>query len=211
MTPAKFDDLRRLHAQAIRESVALVRRITDADLPRPTPCTDWTLGDLLAHMTAQHRGFAAAALGRGEDLTQWAVTSLDADFVAQYDAAAEQVVAAFAQLTEPDRGLILAEFARDQSFPAALALGFHLLDYVVHGWDVARALGLGFAPDAELLAAALPVALAVPDGASRLAADSPFRPGLAADASTDTLERILFALGRSPSWPGGATEGAPSC
>jgi hypothetical protein len=33
-----------------------------ADLARPTPCTGWTLGDLIGHMTAQHYGWTAAAL-----------------------------------------------------------------------------------------------------------------------------------------------------
>ncbi|MET7719101.1 maleylpyruvate isomerase N-terminal domain-containing protein, partial [Streptomyces sp. NPDC005407] len=59
--PVDFDRLRRLHAQAVRDSVTLVRRVAPADLPLPTPCEAWTLADLLAHMTAQHHGFAAVA------------------------------------------------------------------------------------------------------------------------------------------------------
>lgn len=32
-------------------------------MSRPTPCAGWSLRDLLARMTVQHRGFAAAAAG----------------------------------------------------------------------------------------------------------------------------------------------------
>ncbi|MFI1732645.1 TIGR03086 family metal-binding protein [Streptomyces acidicola] len=193
-----FDRLRHLDAQAVRNSAALVRQVTPGDLLRPTPCSEWTLTGLLAHMTAQHRGFTAAALGHGRDLTHWRVRPLAVDAAAEYDEAAEQVIAAFATVTAPDRPFVLPELPAVQRFPADRAIGFHLLDYVVHSWDVARSLGLTYEPGPELLAAALPVARAVPDGVHRLAPDSPFRPALPPDDEAGTLERILLALGRSP-------------
>src|ERR1700732_4239867 len=60
-----------LDARAVRASVQIVSRASAADLARPTPCSDWTLAELLAHMTAQHNGFAAAAAGDGADLVHW--------------------------------------------------------------------------------------------------------------------------------------------
>ncbi|GAA0700215.1 TIGR03086 family metal-binding protein [Kitasatospora atroaurantiaca] len=195
-----FDRTRRLHAQAVRDSVTLVGQVTPEDLPLPTPCAAWALSDLLAHMTAQHRGFAAAALGHGQDLTHWEVRPLGGDAVEQYGEAAEQVIAAFATVAAPDRALTLPEFTAARTFPAARAIGFHLIDYVVHSWDVARSLGLAYDPGPELLQAALPIARAVPDGDSRVAPGSPFRPALAADPDAGPLELILTALGRSPDW-----------
>ncbi len=53
-----------LDARAVRASVRVVLQASAADLARPTPCADWTLAELLAHMTAQHNGFAAAAAGK---------------------------------------------------------------------------------------------------------------------------------------------------
>ena len=86
------------------------------------------------------------------------------------------------------------------SFPARTAIGFHFVDYVVHGWDVAAAIGVParFAP--ELLHSVLPYAREVPDGGSRRTPGAAFRPGLA-PTSTDPLAQILALLGRSPSWP----------
>ncbi|MEU8914290.1 TIGR03086 family metal-binding protein [Streptomyces nigrescens] len=195
-----FAHLRRLHAQAVRDSVALIHRVAPDDLSRPTPCSAWTLAELLAHMTAQHHGFAAAALGKGQDLAHWSVRPLGTDPVGVYTAAAEHVIAAFATVEGPDRAFALPEFSTTRTFRAARAIGFHLIDYVVHSWDVARTLGLAHTPDAELLRAALPIARAVPDDDSRLAAGSAFRPGLATDEDADTLEQLLAALGRSPHW-----------
>ncbi|MGW2414948.1 TIGR03086 family metal-binding protein [Streptomyces tubercidicus] len=197
-----FARLRRLHAQAVRDSVTLIRRVTPGDLSRPTPCSAWALADLLAHMTAQHHGFGAAARGAGREPAHWSVRPLGADPVGQYTAAAEHVIAAFAAVEGPDRPFALPEFSATRTFPAARAIGFHLIDYVVHSWDVARTLGLAYTPSAELLRAALPVARAVPDDDSRLAPGSAFRPGLTADEEAGTLEQILTALGRSPHWRG---------
>ncbi|AIA07789.1 TIGR03086 family metal-binding protein [Streptomyces noursei] len=201
--PAALDRLRRLDARAVRDSVALVNRLAPGDLARPTPCAGWDLAALLAHLTAQHHGFAAAALGRGGDLTHWAVRPLgdDAGVAAmRYRLAAEDVLAAFATVSDPDRPFALPEFTTDRTFPAVQAVGFHLIDYVVHGWDLARSLDLRYDPDPELLAAALPIAQAVPDGAARLAPGSSFRPGLPAEADAGALDRILAMLGRSPEW-----------
>ncbi|WP_329170555.1 TIGR03086 family metal-binding protein [Streptomyces decoyicus] len=197
---ADFARLRRLNARAVRDSVTLIRRMTPADLRRPTPCAAWTLADLLAHMTAQHHGFAAAALGHGQDLSHWSVGPLGPDPVAQYRDAAEHAIAAFATVESPDRAFALPEITRARTFSAARAIGFHLIDYVVHSWDVACTLDLAYAPGSELLRAALPIARAVPDGDSRLAPGSAFRPGLSVADDTGTLEQILAALGRSPDW-----------
>ncbi|WP_435604460.1 TIGR03086 family metal-binding protein [Streptomyces sp. bgisy130] len=196
-----FAGLRRVHAQAVRDSVALIRRVTPGDLSRPTPCSAWVLADLLAHMTTQHHGFAAAARGEGRKPDHWAVRPLGTDPVGEYTAAAENVIAAFASVEGPDQAFALPEFSATRTFRAARAIGFHLIDYVVHSWDVARTLDLAYTPAPELLRAALPIARAVPDDDSRLAPGSAFRPGLTADADADTLERILAALGRAPHWP----------
>ena len=90
-------DIRDLDARAVRASVDVVEGITALDLSRPTPCSEWTLGDLLAHMTVQHRGFAAASAGRGADPAVWKAGAPSPDPVADYAMAAELVIAAFAR------------------------------------------------------------------------------------------------------------------
>jgi uncharacterized protein (TIGR03086 family) len=194
-------DIVGLDARAVRASVQVVSQADAADLARPTPCTGWTLSDLLAHMTAQHNGFAAAAAGAGADLVRWQTGAPAADPVGEYAAAAERVLAAFAAA-----GVLAGEFALPQistelRFPAAEAIGFHFVDYVVHGWDVARALGLGYDLDPDVLAAALPIARSVPDGERRRRPGAAFAPRVAATGS-GVLDEIVALLGRRPGWPG---------
>jgi uncharacterized protein (TIGR03086 family) len=191
-----INDLLAHHRTAVRAGVAVVDEVRAEDLGRRTPCAGWTLADLLAHMTAQHRGFAAAARGGGADPAAWRVGPLGPDPAAGHAEAAEDVLAAFA---DPVPEFDLPEFRPVSRFPAAHAIGFHLIDCVVHGWDVARSLGLDYLLAPELAGPALRIALAVPDDDNRLAPGAAFGPALPTD-DHDPLYRILAALGRSPKW-----------
>ncbi|MGD0699106.1 MAG: TIGR03086 family metal-binding protein [Trebonia sp.] len=191
-------DIVSLDAQAVRASADLVAQITAQDLARPTPCADWTLHDLLKHMIAQHRGFAAAAGGDG-NLAQWRVRPLGAHPVAAYRAAAERVLAAFAGDGVLDREIPLPEFKQGLMFPARQAISFHFVDYVVHSWDVARTLDLPVSLDPALLAVALRVAEAVPGGDARLVPGAAFAPSVAWSGESP-LDKIVAILGRSPDW-----------
>jgi uncharacterized protein (TIGR03086 family) len=195
-------DIRELNRRAVQASVEVVSRVTAEDLGRPTPCSQWSLGELLAHMTVQHRGFAAAAAGRGADLGVWQAGPPAADPVGAYAAAADAVLAAFAAGGAADRPFALPEITTAITFPGRQAMAFHLVDYVVHGWDVARCLGIGFEPGPEVLAVALKVAQAVPDGPGRLEPGSAFRPAVATPGTAGALDQIVALLGRSPGWPG---------
>ena len=184
--------------------------MTAADLGRPTPCAEWTLGDLLAHMTVQHNGFAAAAAGRGADLDVWKTSAPATDPVTEYAMAAELVLAAFAEPGVLERGFSLPEIIPGMEFPAAQAISFHFIDNVVHGWDVARALGAPFALDADLVQAALPVAEAVPDGERRLRPGAAFRPRLNPPAGERRRRRRRRRHGPDPgaAWPFAGVVGA---
>jgi uncharacterized protein (TIGR03086 family) len=197
--PGMGGDIVELDARAVRASVQIVSRASAVDLARPTPCPDWTLAELLAHMTAQHNGFAAAAAGDGADLVHWQTGAPVADPVGEYAAAAERVTAAFAAAGVLAGEFVLPEISPTLRFPAAEAIGFHFVDYVVHGWDVARALGRGYDLDPDLLAAALPIARAVPDGERRRRPGAAFAPRVAA-SSGGLLDQIVALLGRQPDW-----------
>jgi uncharacterized protein (TIGR03086 family) len=192
------DDVVALDALAVRASVELVGRARPADMARPTPCTDWTLHGLISHMTAQHYGFAAAAAGDG-DLARWRPRRLGSDPAADYRASAETVLAAFSADGVLDRQFPLPEFAAGPFFPARQAVSFHFVDYVVHSWDVAKALGIEAHFTRDLLNAALRVAQAVPDGEARLAPGSAFSPAVAWQDGSP-LDQIAAVLGRSPGW-----------
>jgi uncharacterized protein (TIGR03086 family) len=193
-------DVRELDRRAVLDSAAFVGRLTPADMVRPTPCEAWTVRDLLLHMAAQHRGFADAAAGGGMDLETWQPRADVADPVADYLASADEVIDAFATPGVLDRRFGLAEFGANATFPAEQAIGFHLVDYVVHAWDVARTVGHEYRPDDDVAEAALAVALAVPNGPERTRPGASFRPGTDLGPGVPIIDRIVGYLGRSPDW-----------
>ncbi len=205
----RFRDLDR---RAVRLSVDVVDRVEAGDLGRPTPCSEWDLAALLAHMTVQHQGFALAAQGRRSQRADWAPVPLGDDPAGRYAAAADLVVTAFAAMPD-DAQLHLPELSVERAFPAEPALSFHFVDYVVHSWDVARSLGVPLAVDSDVARAALEVALRVPNTPERRGPGFAFGPGIErADGGPDTgespdsdadavMDRVLALLGRSPRWP----------
>ncbi|WP_435155537.1 TIGR03086 family metal-binding protein [Amycolatopsis sacchari] len=184
--------IKELDRAAVLASVAVATRVTDADLSRPTPCTEWTVANLLTHMAVQHRGFAAAARGERAD---WRLPAPAPDPVADYLAAGADVLIAF---REAGSALLLPEI-REQPFPAEQAMAFHFIDYVVHAWDLARAIGTDVPLDDTVLAPAWEVARRVPDGEERRRPDAAFQPGVPVHDGA-MLDRIVATLGRDPAW-----------
>jgi uncharacterized protein (TIGR03086 family) len=198
----EIPDVRPFHRIVVLNSIALVDSVRAADLDAPTPCAGWNLADLLAHMTVQHRGFSMAAKGFGDDAELWRADSvlgaITADPGGTYADAARDVLAAFADDGALQASFALPEFGPNATFPGAIAIGFHFIDYVVHGWDVAESLGVAYTLPDEVVDAALPLALAVPDGDFREMADAPFARALddPATPGATNLDRILRHLGR---------------
>jgi uncharacterized protein (TIGR03086 family) len=192
-------DMVDLDRRAVELSARIVAQAEPADLGRPTPCGAWTLRELLDHMITQHYGFAAASSGRGGDPQLWQVVHRG-NPIADYAAAARDVTAAFARPEALQGSFDLPEISTTVAIPAAQAVSFHFVDYVAHGWDVARSLNVPFEPGPDLAEAALVVARRVPDGENRLAEGAAFRPSVPPPPDGTALDQVLAALGRSPGW-----------
>jgi uncharacterized protein (TIGR03086 family) len=196
-------DIRPHHRTAVLRSIDAVNTVETTDLNRPTPCAGWTLKELLSHMTVQHRGFAAAARGGGADEAIWrpetVADAVAADPAAAYAAAAHEVLDAFAADDVDEATFALPEFGPGATFPGALAMCFHFVDYVVHGWDVAAALGRPYELPADVIDAVLPLAMMVPDGDDRAIANAPYASAVNPTGTTD-FDRMLAHLGRRSDW-----------
>lgn len=194
-------DIRELSRRTLETTVQIVAGIKPDQLTAPTPCSEWDLRALLAHMIGQHYGFAAAARGEESDHTVFGARPVGEDPAAQYAQAAREVSTAFREEGLLGRRFWLPEIHETARFPAPAAISFHLLDFVVHGWDVARSIGVVARFDDDLIAAALAVAEQIPEGESRLEPGAQFRPTVRVPEDASPMDRLIAMTGRSPSWP----------
>ncbi|MFE3444421.1 TIGR03086 family metal-binding protein [Nocardia sp. NPDC059180] len=193
-------EIRERHRESVLLCRDVVARVSPHQLAVPTPCAEWDLRDLLNHMAVQNRGFTAAAYGRGNEYDWWRKGFAD-DPVADCVASCEEVAAAFAADGALDRPWSLPDITTDTTIPGATAINFHLVDSVIHAWDVARAIGEHIDLDPGLAAISLHIAEQVPTGSIRVEPGAAFGPDLPTTAEDSSLNRTLRLLGRSPSWP----------
>ncbi|MFE9297967.1 TIGR03086 family metal-binding protein [Streptomyces niveus] len=212
LLPEERDFIWTYDRAVLLESVRVLEHAGPADWERPTPCADWDLRALVSHMAGQHHGFAAAADGVGADLRHWRPSPLPPgdetlgddptgdDPIAGYRAAVARVAASFARPGAAERRFDLPEISTTRSFPATVAVAFHFLDFAVHTWDMAKAVGLDWEPADDIAEAALTVALRVPDDERRLAPGAAFGPARTPAADGRPFDLVLTTLGRSPAW-----------
>jgi uncharacterized protein (TIGR03086 family) len=196
-----MSDLVTCHREVMEISIAAVEHLAVGDLARPTPCDGWSLHQLLAHMIGQNIGFAAAAASpdAGQDRAVFADRPVGDHPAVEYADSARRVIDAFSDPDLLSRTMYLPEVRGGMTFPARVAIGFHLVDYVVHSWDVARSLGTTVSFGDDVLSAALAVAEAVPEEAKGIDVATAF--GLAVRIhGGSVLDRIVATLGRSPDW-----------
>jgi uncharacterized protein (TIGR03086 family) len=193
-----------LHRRAVEGIRPVLTRLDPTDLGLPTPCADWDLRALLEHMTGQDHGFTAAvraAHDGGEvDVAEFAPRSLGRSPAATLTAGLDDVVTAFA--AGADGLVLLPEF--DRRLPLPIVVRMHLIDTLVHGWDVAATLGVqdGYVTqlDSEVVAAALAMSEQIPDDEYRETPGASFAHALPAPQDADPWTRVLTLLGRDPAW-----------
>lgn len=189
-------DRRPLHAEALADLDAMVSSVEPADLERPTPCRDWNLRELLAHLIGQHHGFAAAVRAdtdvsvadfapRAIDREDWRTTRWAPSLAALLGAIASAPL---------DRPVLLPELSPSRRFPVGDVVSFHLVDTVAHAWDAATTLGRDYRPSDALVAAFLDEARRVPGGDARNAPGAAFGPVIA--VAGDPWREGLGLLGR---------------
>ncbi|MGW0806784.1 TIGR03086 family metal-binding protein [Nonomuraea sp. NPDC002799] len=208
-------DERDLDQRALAAAGLLIARIGPEDLARPTPCAAWSLGELLRHMVSENHGFAAVVAGMAADefvgeggvlgddphRSVWDSGVLGDDPHGAFQQSAVAVTAAFAAEDVYDRRIAVREFG---VFPGRVAIGMHVVDFLVHGWDIAAAIGAPYPIDEESVAGALAIAARWPDTPRLRGPGRPFGARVPVPAGASDLERLLGLLGRSPAW-------TPSC
>lgn len=189
-------DPRTLDRAAVAVSLAVVAEVRPNQLDLPTPCDDWRLGELIAHLVAENRGFAANAASPPGEVSResWRPGPADASVLADYPGSVDAVTAASAPDGVLDASVEVREFG---VHPGPIAIAMHFIDYLTHSWDVARSIGLPDPIPEDLAEAALDLAVLIP---AERAAGSPFAAVVPVAADASAGDRWLGLAGRDPQW-----------
>jgi uncharacterized protein (TIGR03086 family) len=185
----------------LAESLDLLRRVGSAlptdRLDDPTPCSEWTVAQVLLHAVGDQHAWAFAVgssplpsydpfapptrlAGTLDDLIEPAIAAATAAWT-RIDATSEAVPTPLPPVP---------------TLPAELAAAACGLDAAVHAWDIAVATGQQSPLRAELAAQLMPAARAVAEPLRGFA----YAPALPEQAGDDAAAALLRYLGRDPNW-----------
>ena len=164
------------HHRRARDGFTAVVETVNGRWSSPSPCTEWDGRDVLEHVIGFHDELLLKPLGakperpKDDPKRRWAVTADALDGALADPAAVDQ------------HGTVLPLLTTDT---------------LVHTWDLAKAIGIDVALDAELCEIALERAIA---NQERLAASDMFSPSVPVSDAASVQDRLLGMLGRDPAW-----------
>src|SRR5689334_9442995 len=133
----------------------LVRTVGDDQLGAPTPCSEMSVAALVSHLGGLAAAFTEAAAKQFCELTDSppeVSDRLDDDWRTSYPRRLMAMAAAWA---DPAAWEGMSR-AGGVDFPADVGARIALTEEVVHGWDLARAVGRPYVVDDDVLRAVLP-------------------------------------------------------
>jgi uncharacterized protein (TIGR03086 family) len=173
-----------LYRRATLAAADVLEAVRPEQLTAPTPCTEWSVQDLVDHLTAGTSYLLAGMQGRapepvsGSDATQFR----------------DGVAAVLQALAEPGALERTCTSPLGFEWPIAQAVMGTVMDVLVHTWDLARATGQAVSLDPELVGFCVSTFLPdMPERGREAGIVGPAVP-VAADAPDDV--RLLAAMGR---------------
>ncbi|MCX5202004.1 TIGR03086 family metal-binding protein [Streptomyces sp. NBC_00237] len=188
---------------AARRLDRLLDGVTDADLEAATPCEEFTVRDLLAHLVDLTAAFRDAARKRPGSEPGLPRTPAPPVLPGSWRWLLPQQLAALVDAWHQRDSWAGETAVGGTVVPAGVAAQIALDELVLHGWDLARATGQTFACDRSSLQVVY--ALLAPE------ADNParapmFGPVVDVPDGSSFLDRVVGLGGRDPRWSSRAAE-----
>ncbi len=184
-----------MYSRSLDEFLTRVRQVGGTQWDEPTPCADWNVRQLVNHVVYEDRWtvplFGGSTVAEVGDRYEGDLLGADATGNAA-DAAAD----ALAAVSEPgalDRTVELS-FGPTPATEYAMQL---LADHLIHGWDLAVAIGADPKLDAECVRFC---ADWFADREEQYRQAGVIGPRAEVPAGADEQERLVAAFGRRPGW-----------
>lgn len=183
-----MSDPLRLDAAALALIGHDIVMLTDRERSTPTPCTGWNVTDLVRHMNERHEETLERSVGPPPSSTEDPITEFPR-------------VAAWWIATLERAGGPVPVPRLGRSVPVADLAAVHMLDMLVHRWDLRSALGLDCPTPERLTTAALLVARRITAPGSPLSGDNGvYGPARDIPEGLSPIQALAALLGRDPTW-----------
>ena len=185
---------------ATRRLAALVAAVPADALDGPTPCPEYTAGDLLDHIGGLALGFAAAARKDRTEITAQApsgrASRLERDWRVDIPRRLDTLAQAW---RDPDAWTGMTRVG-GVDLPGEVAGVVALDELVVHGWDLAHATDQPYECDRPSLDAVhgFVQQFAAPEMAPQR--EGLFGPVVTVAGDAPLLDRVIGLAGRDPHW-----------
>lgn len=176
--------------QATTAVQAIVGKVRPEQLDLATPCSEWTVRDVIDHLV-KGNAWAVANLESAEGAAARPTASMVGDDPAAAFAASSAAALAAFKAPGARSKMLALPFGR---MPGAAFAGVRATDLLVHGWDIAKATGqpTDFAPELNEGALAAAQRTLTFDRAG-----SPFGPEQPVAADAPAADRLAAFLGRA--------------
>lgn len=185
-------------AQRLSELVAAV---PDDALGNPTPCSEYTVGDVLDHIHGLTFAFGGAAEKTGGEAATMGPQGNAANLPPDWRESLPNKLAELAEKWDDPQAWEGMTTVGGQEAPAEVIGVIAFGELSVHGWDLARGAGIDFEPDpggVEALYDVTSQSLGGPNGDAMRG--TAFGPAVPVADDAPTFERTLGVLGRDPQW-----------
>ena len=182
----------------VRQLRALLLGVADEDLTAPTPCPDWTVGDLLDHIMGLSWAFTHSARkstdapGLSGPPPPPSAANLPPHWRSRLPVLLEELATAW---KDPAAWTGTAT-AGGVTMPATAMGMVAMNELVMHSWDLAQSTGQEFAADPRILEALIDF---LSEGAAE-GTPGMFGPVVQIEDEATLLEQALGLAGRDPSW-----------
>jgi len=165
-------------SRALDQTEGVLSQVTRDQLADPTPCLDWDLSALVAHLVADAHNFVTMARGDEPDWT--ATQSLPDDWTGEFRAGADELLGVW-------------RAAGDSA--SAPSIDLQTAEMAVHTWDVVRALDLDVELDPEVAQRGFELMSGALTAENR---GDAFGPPVSVPDDAPIYDRLAAFAGRSP-------------
>ncbi|MEW1753358.1 TIGR03086 family metal-binding protein [Streptomyces angustmyceticus] len=180
----------------------LAARTADEQLDAPTPCASYAVRHLLGHLVGLSAAFQHTARKDLGPMTSVPPNASVPDVEPGWRDELDRNLDSMAGAWHDPAAWEGETQAGGVTLPAAIAGRFALNELVLHGWDLARATGQEYAPDATSLGVSYALLAPLAESSDRVPV---FGPPVAVAADAPLLDQVVALSGRRPDWaPPGA-------